>query len=68
MRFWIPETLISDNELQFDNKAFRKYCNDLRIKNRYLSPTYPQSNGQVEVTNKAIVNELKKRLERAKGK
>ena len=68
MRFRIPETLISDNGLQFDNRAFCKYCNDLRIKNRYSSPTYPQSNGQVEVTNKAIVNELKKRLERAKGK
>ena len=29
---------------------------------------YPQSNGQVESTNKVIVDGLKKRLEDAKGK
>ena len=31
-------------------------------------PVYPQSNGQVEATNKTIVNGMKKRLESAKGK
>ena len=55
-RFGIPESLVSDNILQFDNKALRKYCGDLGIKNRYSTPAYPQSNGQVEATNKAIVN------------
>lgn len=43
-RLRIPEALISDNIFQFDSKAFRKYCGDLEIKNKYLSPTYPQSN------------------------
>lgn len=41
MRFGVPDTLMSDNELQFDNKAFRKYFSDLGIKNRYLNPAYP---------------------------
>ena len=67
-RFRILEILISNNELQFNSRAFRKYCNDLEIKNRYSSLAYPQSNGQVEATNKSNVNELKKMLERAKGK
>ena len=67
-RFGVPKSLVSDNELQFDSKAFRKYCNDLKTKNRYLTITYPQSNGQAKATNKAIVSELKKRLEGAKGK
>ena len=58
---------MSNNELQFDSKAFQKYYGDLRIKNRYSTPTYSQSNGQAEVTNKAIVSGLKKRLEGAKG-
>lgn len=40
-RFVVPEALISDNRLQFDSKAFRKYCSDLGIKNRYSSPMYP---------------------------
>ena len=29
---------------------------------------YPQSNGQVEATNKTLLSKLKKRLEKAKGK
>ena len=40
-RFGVPYVLISDNGLQFDSKAFRKYCSDLRIKNRYSTLAYP---------------------------
>ena len=40
-RFEVPHTLISDNGLQFDSKAFRQYCSDLGIKNRYSTPAYP---------------------------
>ena len=67
-RFGVPHTLISDNSLQFDSKAFRQYCSDLGIKNKYSTPTYPQGNGQAEAVNKVIVNGLKKRLDEAKGK
>ena len=34
-QFGISRTLISDNGLQFDSKAFRRYCYDLGITNRY---------------------------------
>jgi len=54
--------------LQFDSRAFREFCSDLDIKNRYSTPAYPQSNGQAKATNKAIVNGLKKRLDGAKGR
>ena len=67
-QFGIPHTLISDNGLQFDSKALRRYCYDLGITNRYSTPAYPQGNGQAETVNKIIVNELKKRLDDAKGK
>ena len=60
--------LILDNGLQFDSKMFRKYCGELEITNRYSTPAYPQGNGQAEAVNKVIVNELKKRLDDAKGK
>ena len=66
--FGVPHTLISDNDLQFDSKAFRQYCSDLGIKNRYSTPTYLQGNRQAEVINKVIGNGLKKRLDEAKGK
>ena len=40
-RFGIPYTLISNNELQFNSKAFRRYCGDLGIRNRYSTLAYP---------------------------
>ena len=64
----MPYALISNNGLQFDSKAFRKYYSSLGIKNRYSTPAYPQGNGQVETVNKVIVNGLKKILDDAKGK
>ena len=67
-RFGVSYVLISDNDLQFDSKAFRKYCFDLGIKNRYSTSAYSQGNGQAEAVNKVIVNGLKKRLDDAKGK
>ena len=67
-QFEIPHTLISNNGLQFDSKAFRRYCCDLRIKNIYSTSAYPQGNGQAEAVNKVIVSGLKKRLDDAKGK
>ena len=67
-RFRVPESLVSNNGLQFDSKAFRKFCSNLGIKNKYFTPAYPQSNSQVEAINKAIVNGLKRRLEGTKGR
>ena len=67
-RFGVLESLVSDNGLQFDSKAFREFCGSLGIANWYSTPAYPQSNGQAEATNKAIVNELKRMLEGAKGR
>ena len=67
-RFEVPYTFILDNGLQFDSKAFKRYCCDLDITNRYSIPAYPLGNGQVEAINKVIVNGLKKRLDDAKGK
>ena len=67
-RFGVPRTLISNNGLQFDSKSFKRYCCDLRITNRYSTPTYLEGNGQAEAVNNVIVNELKKRLDDAKGK
>ena len=44
-RFGVPNSLVSDNGLQFNSKAFRAFCSDLDIKNKYSTPAYPQSNG-----------------------
>ena len=44
-RFGVPHTLISKNGLQFDSKAFRRYCYELGIRNRYSTLAYLQGNG-----------------------
>ena len=39
-RFEVPESLVSDNGLQFDSRAFREFCNNLGITNRYSTLAY----------------------------
>ena len=60
-QFGVPHVLISNNNLQFDSKMFRRYCGELGITNRYSTPAYPQGNGQAEPVNKVIVNGIKKK-------
>ena len=67
-RFGVLNSLIFDNGLQFDSRAFREFCCDLGIKNRYSTLAYPQSNGQAEAINKTILNGLKNRLDGVKGR
>ena len=67
-RFGIPWAVISDNGTQFEGKLFKGFCSGLIIKNFFSSPTYPQANGLAEVSNKVILDGIKKRLEEAKGR
>jgi len=66
-RFGVPCVIISNNGKQFDNPKFRKFCQDLGVKNRYSSPRHPQANGQTEVTNRNLLKIIKIRLEGEKG-
>ncbi|XXG46965.1 hypothetical protein AAC387_Pa02g1687 [Persea americana] len=67
-RFGIPRTLISDNGTQFDSNLFKSFCQEYGIRNIYSTPAYPQSNGQAEISNKVLLDRIKKRLDRAKGR
>ena len=66
-RFGIPRTIISNNGRQFDSQAFRSFCSNLGIKNKYSSPGHPQANGQTEVTNRILLRLIKSRLVGTKG-
>ena len=66
-RFGILQAIVVDNVPQFDNIAFRTFFSELKIKNLYSTPRYPQSNGQEEATNKTLLFTLKKMLKKAKG-
>lgn len=45
-----------------------EWCIELVIKFKYFSPAHPQSNGQVEMTNKTLMGILKKGLGDKKGR
>ena len=51
-RFGVLNTLVSDNGMQFDSRAFRDFCRDLGIINRYFTSAYPQSNRQAKAVKK----------------
>ena len=40
IRFGVPKSLVLDNELQFNNRAFHEFCSNLGITNRYSTPAY----------------------------
>ena len=67
-RFGIPRSIISDNRPQFDSRVYRDFYQELKIRNLYSTPRYPQRNGQAEASNKTLSTTLKKWLDSAKGK
>lgn len=66
-RYGVPRDLISDNGTQFNSKRIQRWCLDMKITQRFTSVAHPQANGQVEVTNRTIVEGIKKKLEQAGG-
>ena len=67
-RFGILRSIVSDNGPQFDSQIYRDFCQEVKIKNLYSTPQYPQSNGQAEASNKTLLTALKRRLDSAEGK
>ena len=65
-RFGIPRILVSDNGTQFIRKRVSEFCKELCIERSFSTPRYPQGNGQAEISNRTILNGIKKRLEAAK--
>ncbi|XP_026458918.1 uncharacterized protein LOC113359515 [Papaver somniferum] len=61
--FGIPAQLVSDNGKQFEGENIKMLLNVFKIQRGKYTPLYPQSNGQVEATNKTIADNLKKKLE-----
>lgn len=66
-RYGVPNDIISDNGSQFTSEKFRKFCEGLKIRNRFSSVAHPQTNGQTERMNKTLGDGLRKRLTEKKG-
>jgi len=65
--FGILHTIITDNGKQFTDAGLKDFYLGLHIKHVTSSVEHPQGNGQAEAANKVILQELKKRLDQAKG-
>ena len=65
--FGTPRILISDNDTQFEGSPFKECCKDKKIHRRFTSVAHPQANRETKISNKMIVNGLKKRLLRSKS-
>ena len=66
-RYGVPRAIITDGGSNFDNRELDEFCEEHNIEHRLISVYNPQSNGQIEVTNRTIKDGLKKRLDEAKG-
>ncbi|KAL0463347.1 UNVERIFIED_CONTAM: hypothetical protein Slati_0222300 [Sesamum latifolium] len=65
--FGIPREIISDNGRQFQGRRIQEWCQGLHIRQKFTTVAHPQANGQVEVTNRILVQGIKRRLERVGG-
>ena len=63
-----PHTIITNNGRQFIDRGLQSFYDNLGIMSVTASVEHPQTNGQAEATNKVILNEMKKRVGKAKGR
>ena len=66
-RYGLPQIIVTDNGLQFNNEEFRRYCDDNDIDLHFTSVAHPQANGQDEIANRIILDGLKKRVEHSRN-
>ncbi|VFQ98448.1 unnamed protein product [Cuscuta campestris] len=66
-RFGVPQQIITENGTQFEARGFNEFLQSWGIKHRYAAVGYPQTNGQVENTNRTIVDGLKKKIMECKS-
>lgn len=57
--FGVPRVLILDNRTQFQGKKIIEWCKEIHVWQNFTSIGNPQANGQTEVTNRTILQNLK---------
>ncbi|KAJ1696048.1 hypothetical protein LUZ63_004560 [Rhynchospora breviuscula] len=66
-RYGLPYTIISDNGTQVAGAPFQDFCKGLEIRSCTSSVSHPQSNGLAEVSNRTILEGLKRKIEGRKN-
>ena len=57
--FTTPNTILTDNGLEFANKVIANICQYYSIKQSFISPYHPSSNGLVERVNRTVLSVLR---------
>jgi hypothetical protein len=60
--YGLPHHIITDLGYNLNNHQFWDYCENSKIDVRYVSVAHPRANGQVERSNRMVLDALKKRL------
>ncbi|XP_064941125.1 uncharacterized protein LOC135594645 [Musa acuminata AAA Group] len=66
-RFGLPRAIVTDNGPQFAGTRFREFCAGHDIQLRFSSVAHPQTNGLAEVTNRSILDGLRRRVSAARS-
>lgn len=59
-RYVIPYSIVTKNGIPFKNQDVQEICERFHIQHQFSTPYYAQGNGQVEVSNKTILEILNK--------
>ena len=63
----MPKFLMMDNGTQFNNAKVESFAKMYGIKINFSPIYHPQANGMVEATNKLVVGNLQRNLEKRRG-
>jgi transposase InsO family protein len=66
-RFYIPKENFTDHGSHFQKKMMTNFTLKLGFRKEYMSPYYPQANGQVEAVNKSLKTILQWTINYAKS-
>ncbi|XP_025815525.1 uncharacterized protein LOC112892607 [Panicum hallii] len=61
-RFGVPNSIITDNGMQFTGKEILKFCDDYLIRVDWATMGHPRTNGHVERVNGMVSQGLKPRI------
>jgi hypothetical protein len=60
--FRVPNSIITDNGMQFTGNKFLRFCDDNHIRVDWATVAHPRTNGQVEHANGMVLQGLKPRI------
>ena len=64
----MPQDIVSDRDANFTSKAWKDFCETFNIHQSMSTAYHPRTDGQSEVANKAIIQQIKKMVHEGDSK